>query len=100
MIHSFLLGFYKKESIDGYYWDDPEEVNQFQSCDDSELMNHDSWLPAESFLKKQSINGYYWDDSGEVNQFQSWEESGVMKPDSWLPTESFYDVEYKWGLWG
>ena len=29
MINSFLLGFYKKESIDGYYWDDPGEVNQF-----------------------------------------------------------------------
>ena len=26
MIHSFLLGFYKKESIDGYYLDDSGEV--------------------------------------------------------------------------
>ena len=49
MIHSFLLGFYKKESIDGYYWDDPGEVNQFQSWEESGVMKPDSWLPTESF---------------------------------------------------
>ena len=63
----------KKENINGNKQDDLGVVNLYQRWDDSEVMNHDSWLIKRAYRYREGVWDKY-DDLRIWNEGQMWDD--------------------------